>query len=330
MIEKKGLSKQIGSNNFYCAKGIAIISVIIAHLAVVGSNAEAFEKSLLPVFDRLGLFGVPVFFMLSGYFFFENSDRILKFIKKKFLSILIPWITCSTLVFFITSWFGTKNNSINCLNWLNFIIGNGSIYYFLPLLILFYIIFWKARKFTDGIFIIALTLNFISILYYNSFKTSFPYLNPMNWISFFSTGLFLRKYDLINKIINLTKAIFFFLLASLLTVLLYSVEIERNGFAYFKASSFALEYLGIFLILFLSAYLCSDFLVNFVKISFSLYLLHLPAAGLINIECDRLKIILPFKVILALAGFYIAGLFLLKISEKINFIKILIGARNRH
>ena len=67
------------------AKGIAIISIVLGHLANRRINSVAFT------------FHVPVFFFLSGYFL--NLDlKVSDFVKKKAKSLLVPYLTTCIVI----------------------------------------------------------------------------------------------------------------------------------------------------------------------------------------------------------------------------------------
>lgn len=232
------------SNFFYILKGFAIISVIIAHTAVLNSNYIKFDDSILALFGSFGLLGVPCFFLAAGYFYYNFNKSFKGLILNKLNSIILPWIFCGTIVYLISSFFGSKGNSISVHSYIMFIIGNGSLFYFLPDLLFFYILFYFIKP-KIGILIVPLfIINIASILTLNSFLN--PYLNPLNFISFFAAGLILRKRNMLDYVNGLRKYIVPIVIIFLLVLIYisYFENTDSGGFAYFKISSLVFEILG--------------------------------------------------------------------------------------
>lgn len=76
-------------------KGIAIILVVIGH---VMQFSFGFDSS--DVVDMLGIFHMPVFFYISGYFLYKQIDKIsLLFVKlyRRTLSLLVPYLVFGAL-----------------------------------------------------------------------------------------------------------------------------------------------------------------------------------------------------------------------------------------
>ena len=176
------------SNFFYILKGFAIISVIIAHTAVLNSNYIKFDNSILSLFGSFGLLGVPCFFLAAGYFYFNSNKSFKGLVLNKLNSIILPWIFCGTIVYLISSFFGSKNNSISAYSYIMFIIGYGSLFYFLPNLLFFYLVFFSIKQMIIILIVPVIFINIASILALNDIFN--PYLNPLNFISFLQQGWF--------------------------------------------------------------------------------------------------------------------------------------------
>jgi fucose 4-O-acetylase-like acetyltransferase len=72
------------------AKAIGIFLVILAHTQICS-----------PVTDWISVFRMPLFFFLSGCLFsFERNADIVKFIKKRFHQIVIPYILINLITYF--------------------------------------------------------------------------------------------------------------------------------------------------------------------------------------------------------------------------------------
>lgn len=103
-------------SEFDILKGIGIILVIIAHTMPVSS-----------IFYRIiASFHMPLFFLVSGYFFSEKSNVIM--FKSKFRRLIIPYLFTSSVCLFITIIIAIQNNNEFGLiqKWLiSFMYGSG-------------------------------------------------------------------------------------------------------------------------------------------------------------------------------------------------------------
>lgn len=81
------------------AKGICILFVVMGH--ILQYNCEGNGARM--VFDFIYSFHMPVFMLLSGYVVSLSRDRVVKenamvFIKKKFVSLVIPFLVWGLVV----------------------------------------------------------------------------------------------------------------------------------------------------------------------------------------------------------------------------------------
>ena len=67
------------------AKGICMISILLGHLGLDSINRVVFT------------YHIPVFYLIAGYFLKED-EPLYSFIKKKFRSLIIPYIIASVLI----------------------------------------------------------------------------------------------------------------------------------------------------------------------------------------------------------------------------------------
>lgn len=190
-------SKDKGNIYIYILKAIAIFSVVCAHstpLMDSNSKINVFSSQML---DYLGTFGVPVFFCISGYLFAGNTRTWGKFWKRKVFTLFIPWICCETLLWLYVV---LRKGGISITAWLLFLLGYHHTTYYLTILVVFYVIYWKIRKPC-----VIWILNIVSILsmvqtgwstgifyLFNTVIDSY-YLNPFNWMLFFGIGLWIHS-----------------------------------------------------------------------------------------------------------------------------------------
>lgn len=177
------------------AKAIALMAVIVAHVG-------------LPYYITVGLyaFHLPIFFIISGYFF-KAEDNFGKFLKKKIKGYLIPY--CSAAIAIIIFRFCGKGFQLSVLRtdvFLLLVQRRYSTLWFLAALFWGMIIFWIICRLTSGnmkhILIVSTVISIIFILYDTYIKI------PMYWnmdtaciIQFYlAFGYCLKKKKLLNKI----------------------------------------------------------------------------------------------------------------------------------
>lgn len=87
------MKEQMRNQLFDTVKGIAIYLVVMGHLII---SAESLLKTFIEVCH------MPVFFFVSGWFFSKSYERydVRTFLKKKILSLWIPYICWSSVSFF--------------------------------------------------------------------------------------------------------------------------------------------------------------------------------------------------------------------------------------
>ena len=107
----------------------------------------------------LGTFGVPIFFSISGYSVAGNTRNWGDFWKRKVTTLFWPWICCETLLWFYVV---LRKGGISIAAWLLFLLGYHHTTYYLTILVLFYVIYWKIRN--HGVIWMLNAVSIISIL----------------------------------------------------------------------------------------------------------------------------------------------------------------------
>ncbi len=320
------------SRFFYTLKGYAIISVVLAHTAVLNAKSTKLDQFLLPFLVNLGLLGVPVFFLGSGYFYSGCKRTIRQLASNKLQRVVVPWFFCGTVVYFTSTVFGSRIDKYSVGAHLGFVLGNGSLYYYMTVLFVFYILFYFIIDKIEYFVLFAIAINLVSIWSVNLVHN--PYLNPLNFIAFFSIGIMCRKYDLLAYSAKWGKHCIVIAL-SFFTILVYitlQAPYGEEGFSYFKISSFILEVYGIIMLCIFSTFSnrVSACVADLGRMSFSIYLLHMPVAGAINMIFSSLGIaFIPFKCVLVLLVVYLFLKELMLIINKYNlkWLEVLIGIR---
>lgn len=323
----------------YRLKALAIFCVICAHTSPIYNESGQLSMLLSEILNYLGTMGVPVFFLISGFLFSRNRKSFEEFWKGKIISIGIPWLFCGT---FLWLYVVIRKGGIGIRQWFLFMIGYDHSTYYLTVLMVMYLLFWRAKKIWHLPALICLSLVSIvstgwgiGIDFVNELIGS-CYLNPLNWIVFFASGMYISQKNLLQSIKEVTsKRQVIFLMFLMSTLYFAMCEIEGEYIYYFARFALIAHVVNVFLILGLGHLIsniggiCDRCILYIGKTSFTIYLLHQFAAGLIVAVSNRIDIALlvlirPFAVLMIVeAVVYLAD----KIFGKYKAIKILIGMR---
>lgn len=146
---------------------------------------------LTVVCKYIGVVGVPSFLMMSGYFDFGSKSPLLPRLK----NLLIPLLIWGTLTYSLDliSHFNSVPSFMGVLfGWLKWTYGCGTWLYFVPMLIWCMLLSRYVNKWILIVLGIISTALGVNIIPYNDVFT--PYVNPFNFILYFSLGRLAREY----------------------------------------------------------------------------------------------------------------------------------------
>lgn len=280
-------SKEKNNNFIYALKAIAIFSVVCAHSTPLPDGSGRWNVLCSQILDYLGTFGVPVFFCISGYLFAGNTRTLREFWQRKVTTLFLPWIFCETVLWFYVV---LRKGGISITAWLLFLLGYHHTTYYLTILVIFYVIYWKIRSNK-----VVWALNLISILSIvetgwnvgifhrlNGMLNSY-YLNPFNWMIFFGIGILVRRQS--QKIVEM-----FFDWKGLLCLFGSVIYFSINNFLgqemyYFSRFALLGNLLNIGTVIYLGHKLMNvkgkKAIWKIGETSFSIYLLHQFFAGIV-------------------------------------------------
>ena len=319
------------SNIFTTARIYALISIVCAHIYFADSVVSA-------VFSRVGTVGVITFLMMSGFFYRPKKFKSFSaMIKKKLLTVVIPWIILGTLTWLYN--FLLSNNTSNWfIRYFKWIIGNGSYLYYLTVLFVCFLIFYKHNKIT---LIIVIMLNIVSIILtamglLNNILMLIGinnYLNLFNWIGFFSLGILLQdiKEKQILAFLHRTRFVFIILFNAVLVTLVIFSTIKVT---YFSFIAIPFELLGVLAIMGVSTFnltkiKCFRIISNY---SFTIYLIHMVVMGILDVFFEIniiLTILSPVLIIIACSLILWSVLFVAKKIKLEKFARLILGIRDR-
>ena len=179
------------SELFYNLRAFAILSVAYAHALDLQNVLLARVGALL------GLIGVPVFLICSGYYYKPVSlDK--NFFYKKFQTIVAPWLIWGTFAFILTVILNDKIQSGNHLftDYLLYLSGYHTWLYFVPIYLITIFLFQWIKP-SRGMLFLSMGITAISCCITFFFKLDFgitPFQNPLNWIGFYAMGICLKNH----------------------------------------------------------------------------------------------------------------------------------------
>lgn len=315
------------SNTVIVARVFALISIVSAHITF-GDNCPYVISKL---YSSIASIGVVTFLIISGYYY--NSAKfknLLYMLKSKCVSIGLPWLFFGTFSFLYGSIMSKE--PLSPIRYFKYLLGNGSYLYYLTVLIICFILFFRTNK---VILFGSIALNLVSLVLTTTGVISpviqalniTNYLNVFNWIGIFAIGVLLRSvepkkiYDFLKK----TRWIF----ASLFIVADILIIAFNIPTGYFSFIGIWQELLGALAIFGFSTISCLYKKV-FVKISnysFSVYLIHIVLNGIINDIYNKFvgfQIIAPFLIIVVCCiGFEFASYIISKVKFNKYLFKVL-------
>lgn len=274
------------SDAFWHIKAFAIFTVFFAHMPGHEMNGTDY---MIDAFDAIGMFGVPLFMMLSGYFNYSSKFSWVKTLKSLFIPLLI-WGTICYILHIIK----TPTDS-PIIDWIKFVGGSKSIFYFVPMLFCCIVLF----RYLNGWLLLVIGLTTQMLTTYTHF---IPYndiwtqnLNPFIFVVPFAVGRLIRRFNCLSEYKEWWLVLSFIVLA--LFFVLKGKPDYYSPFTVVFTSSLLIFLYGIFMRF-------SRKWINYIgKISFVIYLCHIQIAGAIQAVSKPLwgSYIEPLKVIVAFA-----------------------------
>lgn len=210
----------------YWFRGIAIIMVIMSHYAewwewffsTVG-NAEELRLT----FAKLGVYGVNIFFLFSGYGLTKSAEQKKidgSFILRRLQSVYLPYLIIVGIIQILSGGFSSFSDFIKFLY--------GSDYWFMVILFLFYIGFifiWTVLKNPHIRMLLFLLYTFAIIkVLFDKEMHSFWYVSNLA----FAIGIIIGTYEKgCLKVLSIAKILLIPLLLSF--VIYYELYMDKAG-----------------------------------------------------------------------------------------------------
>jgi len=164
---------------------LAILAVVLVHTTTKTLNATGYDLNAYwwpLLLNQISRFAVPMFFLISGFVLelnYGHHPDYLSYLKKRLSKILVPYLFWSLIYYF----FVYKNNQVPLSTTL---LWGGAAYqlYFIPALMIFYLIFPLFHRLykvlTHPLILLALGALEVFILYQDYFVRDLPYQFPIS------------------------------------------------------------------------------------------------------------------------------------------------------
>lgn len=277
-------------------KFFAILSVISAHTTTS-------YRFMSFVFNTFGILGVPIFLFISGYFSRNSNIPWIIFLKRKLLKLILPWLLIGSVVYFISSNFGANLNTIDFTSYFEFILGFNSYLYFVPVILIIQFIIKILKNKPKILLVISMLAFFYQFLVsLQIIETNLMYLDVFFWFPYFVSGYYLSELNQFNQ--SIVKKIIW-MIVILSTILIMILIFDQ--ISYFTVTGFLINWTSILYIIVLRRInLKDDFFSKVGKNSYTIYLIHMPVVGLLNLLFSDVLILSVISPLLTLLSASIA------------------------
>lgn len=308
----------------YVWKAIAILSVVSAHVAGVNQNDPDLLKACAKVLESWGTFGVPAFLITAGFFYEGSLHRHdLKYIlSNKLKGLGIPWLVCGSIVW---GYVVIRKGGASFGGWFQFIVGNTSYLYYMTVLTILYLIYSIIHKREIFVYIgfSVWIINYVMGTI-KGFRTDIsPYLNVITWSGWFFLGTVIQKKKLQTKILYVTRKTWI-LCGTFVFGYIFLLCSKLQALSYWDILYPLIEIALLFAICYITSLVSKkineeSIITKIGKNSFSIYLLHMPVAGITANLMNRFYVgryIYFFRPIIVLVITYL----MIAVGEKIAYI----------
>lgn len=220
--------------NFDYLRGLAILAVVTIHVTAMTAVDNVMSSIIM---NQVARFGVPVFIFLSGWGLtvsdsYQRSKSYFDFLKKRFFK-LLPAYLLWNLVYLLFR-FIIQNEEITLDEAMQGLI-RGTNYphlYFVPLIVLFYMVYPFILKLGKKDWGLLLSLFITTVSLVSTWGVAIEGFtrnhNPFNWLFYFVLGIWVAENDeKLKGQLNQTL-IFMLLFLSLANVIFEPLELTEE------------------------------------------------------------------------------------------------------
>ncbi len=170
------------SDTFWALKALAILSVMFAH-------CPPKTVMLFRIGQLFGIMGVPLFLFAAG-FFFNGRESAGDFWKKKLRGVVIPWGIWGCVIYGLYCVLGAMEPGV--VPFLRCLLGNGTWLYFVPMLLMCFLLYRISadpvyRGILFGLFLLFNVLSVCGVIKGTLWLTKYQIV--FHWSGFFGLGV---------------------------------------------------------------------------------------------------------------------------------------------
>lgn len=328
-MESKTIDQKT-SDRIWMIKAFAVIAIVACHCTHTAENPGKINQIATSFFNIWIGYGVPIFYLLSGYVFSANS-KFVDFLKKKAYTVLIPWIVTGTAVWLYVV---LRKGGIGIREWFGYLFLRESYLYFLTDLVIFWLLFFFAMK-KKTVFYVFIGYLFVAYLVgcmgFDVLQKPFLVIGVNYFhLMYFTVGTLLRRC------LNTEHLDVRFIIGLPLFILLkvFSGKFSSLNIGILEGIYSYLMLFSLLVGLYAAAGLINGKVKEVIMLtgmySFSVYLLHMPVAGVVSNLLNRSE---AFAVLTFIRPLIVTGITMLfiilatKIIKKKEWLTFLIGLR---
>lgn len=324
-----GVIDEKQSLSIWNMKAFAVVAIVACHCCWVREDAGIVNQVTTAVLNYWIGYGVPIFYFLSGYLF-KCEKNILQLLKKKAIAIGIPWLVTGTGVWLYVV---LRKGGISWVAWFRYLFLRESYLYFLTNLCICFLVFYSVKKYRRLRYVVSAYFGigiFLQSLFNINVFIPFQILElPIDSALIFFLGILTREHDVLRRFKYRGWSLMLPLFVLMRYLQIHGMVPSNLSFVISTIAILSLV-IGLYSISYWIAEKRIKWILEVGKYSFSIYLLHMPAAGVIAWLLNKsevfavLTIWRPFIVIAITMG-------LIKVYERLvrkkKNLMILIGKR---
>lgn len=316
-------------------RAVAVFLIVLAHCNAAPPNTSQLTMKMIDLCSSISFFGVWMFFILGGYLLKYEKRTFLSMLSRRVKRIVVPWLFTGLLVYTYTN---VRHGGISLMSLIQFIVGYGSYLWYMAVYIVLLVLFSAMRKIKWGSYllvVLAVIMELSGIQYhYAGTDYKLYYFLVGAWPIAFGIGYLINQN-------NWGKSIF--------------AHVEKYGGLWFAAAFIAAvavflgfgrwyywskcylplcvavtpAVMGLVLVL---GKVLGSVMDEIGRMSFSIYLLHMPMAGIVsNIMCRfDSGLTVPIRPFIVIALTWLGIRLIYFLAEKFNkteLVSTLIGGR---
>ncbi len=261
---------------------IAIFMAVLSHSALP-------EGYFSPITAYIVKGGVAIFFFLSGYLFSGEKVPFGRFVLKNLKRLVLPWVLTGSAVYLYTV---IRHGTPSVLGFVRWLVGFETYLWYMLVTLVLYLIFYFVNKSKIAFWIIPVfsVANIFILVFAVDFliKYDLLYVNVFNWILYFWLGSLLKRKSSLSKLYNVCKRFRWLIIAG------YIASVLIVCFTKYKLFYWSFYY-PLFMMLVIAFAISFSSIIYDLKavrligqVSFSIYLLHMPIAGIAAFISNKL------------------------------------------